>query len=157
MKKHWIAPALALSVSGFAAADGGPGCGLGSMVFKGQSGVAPHVLAATTNATLGNQTFGMTTGTLGCNANQPITSMASIFVDENMETVARDMSRGSGEHIETLATLMKIEGTDRDLFKQTVQARFDKIFTRDDITSSEVLSNLTSIMEQDAALAKYLG
>ncbi|WP_020407742.1 DUF3015 domain-containing protein [Hahella ganghwensis] len=157
MKKHWIAAALAVSVSGFAVADGGPGCGVGSMIFKGQSGVGPHVLAATTNGTLGNQTFGMTTGTLGCNANQPVTSMASVFVDENMEKVARDMSRGSGEHIETLATLMNIEGADRDLFKQTVQTNFDQIYTSDEITSSEVISNLAEIMGQDQSLAKYLG
>src|SRR5690606_21045070 len=43
------------------------GCGLGSKLFEGQRGVAPQVLAVTTNGTFGNQTFGISSGTLGCN------------------------------------------------------------------------------------------
>ena len=42
------------------------GWGLGSQIFDGQSGVAPQVLAVTTNGTLGNQTFGISSGTSGC-------------------------------------------------------------------------------------------
>ena len=46
----------------------GSGCGLGATVFEGQSGLFPNVLAATTNGTFGNQTFGLTSGTSGCDA-----------------------------------------------------------------------------------------
>jgi hypothetical protein len=42
------------------------GCGLGTIIFEGQKGIAPQVLAVTTNGTSGNQTFGITSGTLGC-------------------------------------------------------------------------------------------
>ena len=57
-------------------AAGDTGCGVGTMIFKGKSGLAPHVLAVTTNGTFGNQTFGMTSGTLGCNVDQKIVSTA---------------------------------------------------------------------------------
>ena len=63
MKKTLIAGLIALAPFAAQAADKGPGCGWGAMVFDGQSGIGPNVLAATTNGILGNQTFGMTSGT----------------------------------------------------------------------------------------------
>ena len=45
------------------------GCGLGSMAWRGQSGIAPQILAVTTNGSFGNQTFGITFGTSGCDPN----------------------------------------------------------------------------------------
>ena len=47
------------------------------MLFKGQRGVATHVVAATTNGTSGNNTFGMTTGTNGCHTNGALSMAAS--------------------------------------------------------------------------------
>ena len=149
MKKHWIAAsfAVSMSVAGYAAAeDTGPGCGLGSMIFKGKSGPVNHVLAATTNGSFGNQTFAMSTGTLGCETSSAITSTASVFVDDNMETVARDM-----------AMLMNIEAADRETFKQTLQASFDDIYTHENISSTEVLNNMAGVLEQEEALSKYFG
>ncbi|WP_134441877.1 DUF3015 family protein, partial [Pseudomonas aeruginosa] len=43
----------AASFNAFADAPGGAGCGWGNMLFKGQRGVATHVVAATTNGTSG--------------------------------------------------------------------------------------------------------
>ena len=77
-----------------------PGCGLGGMIFEGQTGKVPHILAATTNGISGNQTFGMTTGTLGCETTAPIKVAA--FVDANQERLALDISRGSGNHLSSL-------------------------------------------------------
>ncbi len=53
-------------------ADSDIGCGLGTMVFDGQQGKVYKVLGATTNGTSGNQTFGITFGTLGCDAPAPL-------------------------------------------------------------------------------------
>ena len=63
---------LIVAVAGFCAVgvaqaqQENTGCGLGTMLFDGQQGIAPQVLAVTTNGTSGNQTFGITSGTLGC-------------------------------------------------------------------------------------------
>lgn len=132
------------------------GCGLGSTLFKGQSGIGPNILAATTNGISGNQTFGMSTGTLGCNANDTVTAAVDGFIDSNMERVARDMSTGEGESLETLATLMGIQGQDKATFFQVSQSNFSSIYSRDDVTSGEVLSALKSVMMSDAALSKYV-
>ena len=58
-KAMLIGAMAALPVVGFAAGENNVGCGLGTKLFDGDSGLAPQVLAATTNGTLGNQTFGI--------------------------------------------------------------------------------------------------
>ena len=57
MKKLLFPLVVFLPVTAFAAANNVGSCGLGSKVFEGQKGVAPQVLAVTTNGTFGNQTF----------------------------------------------------------------------------------------------------
>jgi len=157
MKKTILVVALlAGSSTAFAVNDSGSGCGVGSMIFDGQSGAAPHILAATTNATLGNQTFGMTSGTLGCDVDQPISVAAVDFLDNNMEKVARDMAAGSGEALDTLANLMGISAADSKHFRAVSHAQFTSIFSSDRVHSGEVITALNQIMQQDAALAKYV-
>lgn len=132
------------------------GCGLGSTLFDGQSGLAPNALAATTNSALSmNQTFGMTFGTLGCNQNDTVTAAADTFLDANMERVARDMATGEGESLDTLATLMGVEAADKATFYTVSQSNFKTIFSRDDVSSSEVMASLKAVMSTDATLVKY--
>ncbi|MCK4707629.1 MAG: DUF3015 domain-containing protein [Gammaproteobacteria bacterium] len=155
MKKIIIAGLLVMSAP-LAVQANSAGCGLGSTLFKGQSGIAPNVLAATTNGISGNQTFGITTGTLGCNQNDTVTAAVDGFVDSNMERVARDMSTGQGESLETLAALMGIESADKAAFFKLSQSNFTAIYSRDDVTSSEVVATLKAVMKSDATLAKYV-
>lgn len=150
--KKLIAGALMLSASTLSFAD--PGCGVGAMIWKGQSGIAPHVLAATTNGTFGNQTFGMTTGTLGCQTNQTIQSMA-LYLDSNIDKVARDMSRGEGENLNTLAVLMGVQEQDRAHFNSTLQSNFAAIFPTADTTSDQVVTAIVEVLERDQSLSKY--
>ncbi len=154
MKKMMIAGLLVMATP-FAAQANSAGCGAGSMIFKGQSGLAPNVLAATTNGTFGNQTFGMTTGTLGCNQNDTVSAAVDTFIDANMERVARDMSAGEGEALDTLATLMGVAEADKAAFFALSQSSFTKIYSRDDVTSTEVIASLKAVMLTDVKLAKY--
>ena len=151
--KKLIAGAILLGASSMAFAQ--PGCGVGAMIWKGQSGIAPHVLAATTNATFGNQTFGMTTGTLGCSTNQSVQSMA-MYMDSNIDKVARDMSRGSGENLDTLAVLLGVDEADRDSFRKVLQDNFATIFPSSDTTSGEAVDAIVALLEQNDTLSKYV-
>ena len=76
MKKLLAVSVLAaMPLAAMAAGENNVGsCGWGSKVFDGQSGIAPQVLAATTNGTSGNQTFAITTGTSGCTQDGAIRS-----------------------------------------------------------------------------------
>ena len=151
--KKLIAGAILLGASSIAFAQ--PGCGVGAMVFKGQSGIAPHVLAATTNGIFGNQTFGMTTGTLGCNTNESIQSMA-MYMNSNVDKVARDMSRGSGENLETLAVLLNVDEADRGEFYRLLQDNFATIFPSSDTTSDQAVDAIVALLEQNDRLSKYV-
>jgi len=115
----------------------------------------PHVLAATTNGTSGNQTFGMTTGTLGCETSQSVQSMA-IYMDSNVDKVARDMSRGAGENLDTLAVLLGVDEADRDSFRKVLQDNFATIFPSSETTSGEAVDAIVALLESDQSLSKYV-
>ena len=151
--KKLIAGALLMGASTLAFAQ--PGCGVGAMIWKGQSGIAPHVLAATTNGTFGNQTFGMTTGTLGCQTNESVRSMA-MYMDSNIDKVARDMSRGSGENLDTLAVLLGVQESDRESFRTLLQDNFATIFPSSETTSGEAVDAIVALLEKDDSLSKYV-
>lgn len=151
--KKLIVGAMFLGASSIVFAQ--PGCGLGSMVFKGQSGIAPHVLAATTNGSFGNQTFGMTTGTLGCNTNEEVESLA-MYMDSNVDNIARDMSRGEGENLETVAALLGVDASEREAFRQLMQNNFATIFPSSETTSGEAVDAIVALLKADPTFGKYV-
>lgn len=154
--KKLIAMAL-LASSSVVMADQDVGCGLGTILFAGKSGVAMKVLAATTNGSYGNQTFGITSGTLGCQSDGVVSSRArlSMFMGTNSDRVARDMSVGHGESLNILADLMGVKEQDKSLFFKTAQANFSTIFAADNQTAGQVLATLQQVMAKDAVLAAY--
>lgn len=152
--KKFIAGAVLLGASSMAFAN--PGCGVGSMIWDGQDGAPAHILAATTNGISGNQTFGMTTGTLGCDTSDTVQNMA-MYMDSNMDKVARDMSRGDGENLDTLAGLLGIQGEDREAFKAQLQQNFNAVFPDANTTSDQATDSIVEIMEADENLSRYLG
>ena len=155
MKKLILAASMVMASSAsFAATDSG--CGVGTMIWEGKEGIAPNVLAVTTNGTLGNQTFGMTTGTLGCDnsASQGLMAMNE-FLDSNIDKVARDMSRGQGEALEGLASVMGVSEQDKSAFFEVSKANFDRIFSASEVSRAQVVESLAAVMREDTALAKY--
>lgn len=157
--KKIIAGVILASASSFALANanGPAGCGLGStVIFPDANKWYQHVMAATTNGTSGNQTFGMTSGTLGCeSANGPLKS-AQVFMDENMDQLAADAATGQGETLAALAEVMGVEAADKAAFNRAMQSNFDAVFSTD-ATSSTAFEAMTAVMATDAELQKYLG
>jgi hypothetical protein len=148
----------ALSTSALAKDYSASGCGVGSMVFEGQSGLGPHVLAATTNSFYGTQTFAMTSGTLGCDVSGTIQSHASLYlIDGNMESVAEAIATGEGESLAALADTFKIDANDRALFNATLKNSFPEIYNTDSVSSTDVHSAILAVMKREPSLAKYLG
>jgi len=126
------------------------GVGVGTMIFEGQSGLLSQVCAATTNGICANQTFAITTGTLGANKWTGIVSNGEVqtFVKENMDQLAREMAAGGGESVTTLAELIAVPATERAEFAKTLQAQFDVIYASPTITSTEVVENLAKVVEK---------
>jgi len=157
MKKIIAVAALSLLPLTQALADQDIGCGLGSMVFAGQEGKAVKVLGATTNGTSGNQTFGITFGTLGCDGTGTVTSSAKIamFIDGNVDQLANDISKGEGETLATLAEVWGFAEQDKAAFNTLAQANFSKVFTSENVTSQTVLENLNRLVANNAELSTY--
>lgn len=156
--KKILAAALLAGMSSVAMADGDVGCGAGTILWAGQSGVIPKILAATTNGTFGNQTFGITTGTLGCQSGGVISSRVrlSMYTGSNIEKLARDMSVGQGESLNVLADLMGVQAQDKPAFFQATRSHFGEIFAPQNQTAGQVLNSLQDVMARDAQLAGYV-
>jgi len=139
MKKLLVIGALAA-----AAFAGNPntGCGLGSMVIQNQDSLVKQVIASTLNNISGNQTFGITTGTLGCEKPTKIANNQKLekFVKENIDQITMDAARGNGESIKTLAKLMNIKN--ETAFAKKLQQNFDKIFASENVNSAQVIDNI---------------
>ena len=134
------------------------GCGLGSTIFAGQSGLAPQVLAVTTNGTFGNQTFGITSGTLGCDDGDSVVASAEVrqLADANLDKLAVDIARGEGETLASLASAMKIKMQDQPVLFSTLKSNFSQIFPTDDIKTDDVLVSIRDLMAGNETLAPYV-
>ncbi len=159
MKKVLAVVALVAGLPAVALAgqDNVGGCGLGSMVFKGQSGIVPQVLAVTTNGTSGNQTFGITSGTLGCSQDGVVHSnmRTAMFIDNNKEALARDMSVGNGESLASLAHLIGVKDQDQAAFNRVTKENVARIFANDNVATDQVVGALREVLAADATLSQY--
>ncbi|RUM64042.1 MAG: hypothetical protein DSZ05_07900 [Sulfurospirillum sp.] len=133
-----------LTVSVHAERNINTGCGLGSVIIDNQNTVAKQVIAATLNSLSGNQTFGITTGTLGCD--KPVLLVSNeveTFVADNMDNLATDIAMGEGETLDTLASMLKV--SDKRSFETKLKANFDKIYASEDVTSASVIDAIVTI------------
>lgn len=158
MKRALVAVLLIAPMSAAMAARDNVGCGLGSQLFAGKDGIAPQVLAVTTNGTFGNQTFGISSGTLGCQEGGVVTASAEVnmFVGSNLDSLSRDMAVGKGESLESLAQLMGIDAADKSSFYSTVRKNYGKIFASNEATAGQVLNGLYKVMGNSQDLARYV-
>lgn len=146
MKKLLLSTGLAamLATGAFATVNSQTGCGLGSQVIKDDSSAIMLALQATTNGTSGNQTFGITSGTSGCKKTKFVMNeRAQEFVAANMDVLSKEIARGYGESVDTLAELLKVE--DKALFAMSLQANYNKIYTSKNVEMSQVLDNIATM------------
>ena len=151
-----LAPLL-VATGGTSFADNGPGCGLGQQVFAGQTGLAAHVLAATTNGSSSNQLFGLSFDSLGCNGETVVTAefQRDVFVASNYDNIARDAAQGGGDHLQSLAQLMQMQAQDAERFYELAQVNYDTLFGDSSTGHDQWLDKLDTALLADPALAKY--
>ncbi|HXV21556.1 MAG TPA: DUF3015 family protein [Desulfuromonadales bacterium] len=122
------------------------GCGLGTILWgnKADNSVFSQSLQATTNGIFGNQTFGITSGTLGCDqpANIAASERLMEFTVANMDSLARDIARGEGESLATLAELLAVPAENRGEFYANLQGNFADIFITGEESAANVLDRI---------------
>ena len=128
---------------------GAAGCGLGSLIIH--SGGIVQIFAATTNGTSYSQTFGITSGTSNCDDASGGSDDARVFVQANRVELAKDISRGQGE---TIASLAAIAGcADPAAVGVKLQKSFKAIFPTASVSSDQVSDSILTTLKSDATLA----
>ncbi len=134
---------IALTTSAMAGVNDQTGCGLGALIIKNDDSAIMLALQATTNGTSGNQTFGITSGTLGCQKTKFVMNeRAEEFVASNMDILAKEIAVGHGESIDTLAELLNVEDT--ATFSASLQSNYNSIYTSKSVEMSDVLDNIST-------------
>ncbi len=123
------------------------GCGLGTMIFEGQDGVLSQTLAVTTNGFFANNLFGITSGTVGCEAPEGLVLIErlNIFVAGNMDNLAKDIAAGNGETLNTLAELMDISVAERTELFSNLRSNFTTIYGSDSVSNKNVVQSILEI------------
>jgi hypothetical protein len=133
----------------------GPGCGLGAQIFN-EKNILHQVLAATTNGSFGTQTFGITTGTLGCTNNGKFVSNehATMFANLNFDNLSQEMAQGGGEHLASLATLLGVPAEQQPAFFAMTQEKYASLIQSGETTPAAMLKALHETMAGHPVLAK---
>lgn len=145
MKKAALFLVLFLGSASNAFAYDSTGCGLGSLVFKGQKGPVPQVLAVTTNGTY-TQTFGITSNTSGCDSYGRITGGTGrmfAFLENNLDQFAADAAVGKGETIEAIAA---ITGRDAETVGRVAHNNFAELFGDKDVSAVTVTLKMADLL-----------
>ena len=146
MKKILLSTAatILLATSAMATVNNQTGCGLGSQLIKDDSSAVMLSLQATTNGTSGNQTFGITSGTSGCQKTKFVMNETTErFVASNMDQLSKEIAMGHGEAVQTLAELLKVEN--KSAFIASLQKNYNSIYTSSNVKMANVLDNVSAI------------
>ncbi|MGB3752216.1 MAG: DUF3015 family protein [Arcobacteraceae bacterium] len=146
MKKILLSTAatVLLATSAMATINNQTGCGLGSQIIKDDSTAIMLALQATTNGTSGNQTFGISSGTSGCQKTKFVMNeQTQRFVASNMDQLSKEIAMGHGEAVSTLAELLEVE--DKSAFIASLQKNYNAIYTSSNVQMADVLDNVSAI------------
>ncbi|MEK7702474.1 MAG: DUF3015 family protein [Nitrospirota bacterium] len=136
-----------LPVSALETSYGAAGCGLGSMLFGNQSGPV-QVVAATTNGTSGNQTFGITSGTLNCGKGMLASGeRLNAFVASNLDSLSLEIAKGKGESLQTVVEMMGVPAEQRGAVYAKLQNNYGHIFTSKDVAAGEVVDQMIRVIK----------
>lgn len=124
------------------------GCGLGKVLIGEKEGLVWNLLGTCLNGTCGNQTFGMTTGTLGCDYGGKLVmnEKVNIFVADNMDNLAADIASGQGESLDALAEIAQISAENKGKVFVALQANFDSIYPNAEVSHKHVVTSISDII-----------
>lgn len=146
MNKIFLATIITVfSTIAFGAGDAG--CGLGSMIIsKNSKGL--QLLAMTTNGSFSSQFFGITFGTSNCSSSGIVSNEKKVehFVEANQSEILKEMSMGTGEKLETLASLYGCDSAQaKQEFKILTKSEFELI-NKSTQNSYEWVQNFNSVI-----------
>ena len=134
-------------------------CGIGNRIWEGNTDTnGKKLLMSTTNFwTL--KAISTIFGIAGCAKGEKLAlgdldEKVLHFASGNLDPLARDMARGSGEHLDALAELMEIDSKHRPAFRSFTKRNFALLFPHDEVTVGEFLLNLDHLIAEDNKLSR---
>lgn len=152
MKKFVIGISIVLMMSSVAMASmkENCGCGLGSVVLENNKGdsLLIQLVATFLNGLCGNQTFGISSGTLGCDkpASLVKNEIMDKYVADNMDNLAVDIASGGGESLDALSEIAGVSPEKKELVYAALQKNFDTIFETENVTHKTVVEKINHII-----------
>jgi len=141
-----MAPTLSL------AEDSSDGCGLGWQVTNKKTMIATTT-RGTTNAFV-PPTFGMTTGTIGCEKHSfaKRDQKAIEYVASNYDSLMMDLAAGEGEYVEALAQTLSCG--DVNQFGSVMRANYGQMMSAEH-NAVELYRNIKAQVESHSSLAQH--
>ena len=126
------------------------GCGLGREMIGQEEGLGWNILGTSLNGISGNQTFGMSSGTLGCSKPTKfvMNERMDVFVSENMDSLAVDIATGNGENLDALMEIAQVSGADKAKACSALQTNFDSIYPAANVMDTDVAHSIRGILAQ---------
>jgi hypothetical protein len=153
----FLAAVLIIAPMSAAKADNDVGCGVGTLIWEGKTGLPFKLMASSTNGML-FQSVSITFGLVNCSDGTG-TVTASVrtrhFAALSFDNIARDIALGGGESFDTLSTLLEVDVVDRPALARLAQVHFDELFPSEHVTSNEMLETLERLMRRDEQLSIY--
>ena len=151
--------ALTLAPAGAVLADDDVGCGVGTQILDGKSGLAAKIGASFING-LTFQSVSLTFGLLNCDGRGMVTADARDlklrhYASQNFDRLAEDMAKGRGESLAAFAHLLQVSDEDGAEFRAFAQRHFAELFAHDEVTVGEMLSSLDRLLAEDERLSAY--
>lgn len=159
MKKSMLLTFMLLfSFKTFAAGYGAAGCGIGSMVFEGKNEWYEQAMASFTNTALfSNQMFGITFGSLNCDANKLAlkSERAKVFVAANKNSVVNELAMGQGETVSVLANIYNCKNSAD--FGGLMKSNYSQVISTADLTSEQIVQNIDKVVQTSNICQADLG
>jgi hypothetical protein len=78
-----------------------------------------------------------------------------MYIDGNKSKLAQDMSKGSGESLESLAQLLGVKDADKVAFYRATKENFAQIFVSEQASADQIAAGLKQVMAAESTLAQY--
>ncbi len=126
---------------------GSDSCGLGWAITQKKT-LSATTTRGTTNAIV-PPTFGMTSGTLGCDAHTIAKKdlPAARYAFTNFDTLKHEMAIGAGETLTGLSQIMGCSNTQN--FSRVTKEKYTQIFSNSQTTPIEMFKNVQKITQSE--------
>ncbi len=148
---------LCFGIKTFAAGYGAAGCGIGSIIFEGKNQWFEQGMAATTNALFFNQTFGITFGSLNCDANKLAlkSDRAKVFIAANKNAVVNELALGQGETVSVLAHIYNCKSATE--FADLMKSNYSNVVSSRELSTEQIVKNMDAVLQSSKMCQADLG